>query len=221
MSNQRRQRPFARRNDTPGPGAHEVEAIGNELRALPEWEAPGELWDRVRDRLERETKGDDSPSRRPLHHSPVPVALAAGVALIALAAVLVSVNLTTNNVPPVDGTGFAGERGIVPPAAVDADPRAGNESLDHATVIEALMERSRLAEKRRREVLAFYSPSGPEGLLREHIGGIDATLNEQMFTGEIEPQTRQALLRDRVELMANLTDIERYRQHEFVRQVSF
>ena len=42
-----------------------------------------------------------------------------------------------------------------------------------------------------------------------------------MFAGEIEPKSREALLRDRVDLMANLTDIERYRQHEFVKQVSF
>ena len=139
------------------------------------------------------------------------MALAAGVAVIAAAAVLVSVHLSTDGIETTDDSGIAGDNGT-PPAPVP---------LDRIAIIEALMEQSQLAEERRRAVLAFYSPSGPEQLLRAHIGGIDAALNEQVLVGEIEPKSREALLRDRIDLIADLTDIERYRQHEFVQQVSF
>ncbi len=207
MSKERRPRPFARREHEGVPTALQVDALGNELRALPELEAPNGLWERVRDRLD-----DDAGAPRPQGRwvRQASMAFAASVAVIAAAAILVSVDLSSGDIEPVDNTGVADNR----------TPRV-SESLDHLASIEALMEQSRLAEERRRAVLAFYSPSGPEQVLRAHIGGIDAALNEQMFAGAIEPESREALLRDRVDLIADLTDIERFRQHEFVRQVSF
>ena len=206
MSKERRPRPFARREHEGSPTALQVDALGNELRALPELKAPNGLWERVRDRL------DDAGAPRPQGRwvRQASMAFAAGVAVIAAAAILVSVDLSSGDIEPVGNTGIADNR--TPPVS---------GSLDHLASIEALMEQSRLAEERRRAVLSFYSPSGPEQVLRAHIGGIDAALNEQMFAGAIEPESREALLRDRVDLIADLTDIERYRQHEFVRQVSF
>ncbi|MCE2460706.1 MAG: hypothetical protein J4F38_08010 [Pseudomonadales bacterium] len=211
MSNERRRRPFARREDAGAPADREIDALKNELRALPELEAPGELWEPVHERLGDHESAAEAPS--PLRRGrQTPMALAAGIAVIAAAAVLVSVHLSTGDTETVGKPVIAGDNGT---------PQPVPESPDHAAIIEALLAQSQVAEERRRAVLAFYSPSGPEQVLREQIGGIDAALNEQMFAGKIEPKFRETMLRDRVELIANLTDIERYRQHEIVRQVSF
>ena len=210
MDNQRHLRLFSHRSDTDildaRLDARKVEALGNELRALPELVPPSELWADVRERLDSAI--DDPPARK--HPGRVaPLALAAGVVLFALATVLVSVDL--GDIEPATRDNVALGDTIVPTAQAD-DP-------NHT--IEALMARSRLVEEQRRAVLAFYSTSGPEQVLRVQIGGIDAALNDQILGGEIEPAYRETLLRDRVDLLADLTDIERYRQHEFVRQVSF
>lgn len=215
MDNERRQRPFARRNDAGPPGA---DVLGSELRALPELEAPDHLWRRVREHVDADV--DNTPSARQWHRQ-LPLAAAACVALVALAAVLVTTTPTTDPGVPANGPVTAGNEAIPERPVVVPEVQTGTAPFDHAAIIEALLEQSRLAEQRRRAVLAFYSPAAPERLLRAHIGGIDAALNEQMFAGKIEPRSREALLRDRVGLMADLTDIERYRQHEFVRQVSF
>ena len=203
MDNPRRQQPFARRSDADALDARKVEALENELRALPELEASDELWERVRERLDEDDAAQSPPPR---WRRQAPMAAAASVALIAVAAGLAWVHLDTGNIDPTSDDGLTHR--------VDETP-------DHHALIAALMEQSRLVEERRRAVLAFYSPSAPERLLRAQIGGIDVALNEQMFAGEFEPQSREALLRDRVDLMADLTDIERYRQHEFVQRVSF
>jgi len=191
-------------NDTHTPTPQEVGSLKNELRALPELEAPGELWENVRERLD-EARVIRTPLLRRWSRQ-IPTAAAASVALIAVAAVLMWVHLATGDIE----------------SASDGESTHGvDEPLDHPALIAALMQQSRRAEEHRRAVLAFYSPSAPERLLRAQIGGIDVALNEQMFAGEFEPKSREALLRNRVDLMADLTDIERYRQHEFVRQVSF
>jgi len=184
-----------------------MDALENELRNLPELQAPQGLWERVRERLDED--GDAAGSLPRLWSVQRPLAAAAGIALFAAATVLVSVHLATGDIEAPGGGGTGGV------AQSDTEPP------DHADIIEALMVQSRQAEDRRRSALAFYSPSGPEQVLRAQIGGIDAALNEQVFAGEIELKSRESLLRDRVELMADLTDIERYRQHEFVQQVSF
>lgn len=204
MDDQRRQRPFARRSNADTLDTRKVETLEDELRALPELEAPAVLWERVEGRLDAST----TKSRASRRSSQRPMALAAAVAAIAVAAALVSIHLSTDGDEPTDATEIATMSSTPVP-------------LDRVAIIESLMEQSQLAEERRRAGLVFYSPSGPERLLREQIGGIDATLNEQMFAGRIEPKFRETLLRDRVELIADLTDIERYRQHELVRQVSF
>ena len=204
MDDQRRQRPFARRSDADALDMRKVDVIENELRALPELEAPGGLWEHVRERLDAEA---DHPTPRARYRQ-APLALAASLAIVAVAAVFVSFHLSTG-----DNESAGGE--------VASANVLTREAPEYADIIETLMEQSRQAEERRRAALAFYWPSAPERVLREQIGGIDAALNEQMFTGTVEPKSREALLRDRVTLMADLTDIERYRQHEFVRQVSF
>lgn len=208
MDDPRRQRPFARRNDADALDAHKVEALGNQLRALPELEAPAGLWQHIQTRMDEDGTARTASPRRWSRQAPM--AAAAGIALVAIATV-VAFHFAPRDNAPVGKSEIAGDDAIRPVA----------EPFDHTASIERLMEQSRLAEQRRRAVLAFYSPSAPERLLRAHIGGIDAALNEQIFAGEIEPQSREALLRNRVDLMADLTDIERYRQHEFVQRVSF
>ncbi len=207
MSNERRQRPLARREIADAPAAREPDALDNELRALPDLNAPAGIWERVQERLDGEAARSRSQRR---WGRQAPTAVAAGIAIVAAAAVLVSIHLPSGDVEP----------GGVTEVAANGLPHA-TEPLDRTAAIETLLEESRRAEQRRRAVLAFYSTSGPEQVLRAQIGGIDAALNEQMFAGAIEPKSREALLRDRVDLIADLTDIERYRQHEFVRQVSF
>lgn len=204
MDDQRRRRPSVQSSNTEALDARTVEAIENELRALPELTAPGELWERIRGRLDEDRVTQTQSPRRWSRQTPA--AAAASVALIAVAAVLMWVHLATGDIEPASDGGST---------------HRVDELLDHPALIAALLQQSRQAEERRRAVLAFYSPSAPERLLRAQIGGIDVALNEQMFAGEFEPKSREALLRDRVDLMADLTDIERYRQHEFVQQVSF
>ena len=200
------EQPFVRRRDGGAPAARTTDAIERKLRALPELEAPDSVWGDIRERLDE--KGRMGAPWR----ARSPIAIAASIAMVAAAVVLVSVHLSTADIEPAGNAAVAAANGMVRP-----DPALA----DHSAIIETLMEQSRRAEERRRAVLAFYSPSAPERLLRAEIGGIDAALNEQMFAGKIEPKSREALLRDRVDLMADLTDIERYRQHEFVQQVSF
>lgn len=208
MDNPRRRRPSVHRSGAEALDARKVEALETELRALPDLEAPAELWERIRGHLDEDT--DNSTSRT--RYRQAPMALAASLALLAAAVVLFSFHLSTGD--SESGNGEVASVNVVTTPPV-------HEPRDHADIIETLMEQSRQAEERRRAVLAFYWPSAPERMLREQIGGIDAALNEQMFTETVEPKSREALLRDRVNLMADLTDIERYRQHEFVRQVSF
>ena len=86
--------------------------------------------------------------------------------------------------------------------------------------IAALLERSRAVEAERRATPVVLSPSGVERVLQVRIGGIDALLNEQLLRGT-EPGARQALLRERVELMEDLKHIEHYRRNELFQQAVF
>ena len=88
------------------------------------------------------------------------------------------------------------------------------------TDIAALLERSRAVEAERRATPVVLSPSGVERILQVRIGGIDALHNEQLLQGT-DPDARQALLRERVELMEDLKHIERYRRNELFQQAVF
>ncbi len=228
MTNQKRQRPFARRSDgarsdgarsdgatserarnrvrarfaRANPTAADIEAVKDGLRHLADFEAPPGLYQRICERVDR---GPDAvePSRK-AHRTAMPWAVAASVAAVAVAVVFA-------------WRGSDGPDNARPPQA----PGTAIPDTEQATALAVLMERSRLAEERRRANLVFSASSGPERLLRARIGGIDAILNEQLLSDNVESQARESLLRDRVDLMNTLTDVERYRQHEFVRQVAF
>ena len=93
-----------------------------------------------------------------------------------------------------------------------------DRGIDHD--ITALLERSRAVEAERRATPVVVSPSGVERVLQVRIGGIDAELNEQLLQ-RTDPGARQALLRERVELMEDLKHIERYRRNELFQQAVF
>lgn len=86
--------------------------------------------------------------------------------------------------------------------------------------ITALLERSRAVEAERRATPVVLSPSGVERVLQVRIGGLDALLNEQLLQGT-DPGARQALLRERVELMEDLKHIERYRRDELFQRAVY
>lgn len=193
MNNGQRPRPLARPDGRAEPTAHDIEALGDELRALADFEAPAETYDRIRQRLDTEPVPESRGSRRM-----TPIAMAASVAALAIATVFVWRSAQPDD-PLVTQSGW---------------------NAEHLAALADLMERSRLAEERR-PLIVVDSPAGPERLLRARIGGIDAALNEQLLEDKVELPEREALLRNRVELMNTLADIERYRHHEFVRQVAF
>lgn len=194
MNNRQRPRPLARPDGRAEPTAPDIEALGDELRALADFEAPAGIYDRIRQRLDTEPVPESRGSRRM-----TPIAMAVSVAALAVATVFVWRSSDQPDDSLVAQSGW-------------------NE--EHVAALADLMERSRLAEERR-PLIVVDSPTGPERLLRARIGGIDAALNEQLLEDRVELPEREALLRNRVELMNTLADIERYRHHEFVRQVAF
>lgn len=195
MNNRQRPRPSARPDGRAEPTARDIETLGEELRALGEFATPAGIYDRIRQRLDTEPVPESRRSRR----MTTPIAMAASVAALAVATVFVWRSTEQPDDPPVVRMGWDEEQ---------------------VGALADLMERARLAEERR-PLVVLNSPTGPERLLRARIGGIDAALNDQLLNDRVELPERQALLRDRVELMNTLADIERYRHHEFVRQVAF
>ena len=85
----------------------------------------------------------------------------------------------------------------------------------------ALLERSQRLEASRSTALSL-PPTSTEWLLRARIGGIDASLNDELLHQTTSaPESRERLLRERVELMESLHYLEQYRQRELVRQAVF
>ena len=123
----------------------------------------------------------------------VPLALAAGAMLVGVAASL-----------------FVALRSQAP--ALDATTPGE---------IAVLLERSQRLEASRRGGPSL-PPTSTEWLLRARIGGIDASLNDQLLhRAASAPQSRERLLRERIELMESLHYIEQDRQRELVRQALF
>ena len=99
-------------------------------------------------------------------------------------------------------------------------PESSGVDAVGASEVAVLLERSRRLEARRTPPM--LPPSGAERLLRARIGGIDASLNDQLLqeTASVA-ERRERLLRERVELMESLMYIERDRQRELVHQAVF
>ena len=110
--------------------------------------------------------------------------------------------------------------GVAAALLLAARPESGRVNAVHASAVATLLERSQRLEAHRR--LPMLPPSGAERLLRARIGGIDASLNDQLLqeTAGVA-ERRERLLRERVELMESLMYIERDRRRELVHQAVF
>ena len=95
-----------------------------------------------------------------------------------------------------------------------------------ALELPTLIERSQLAERRRRAV-ALPASTGTEHILRARIGGIDASLNRMLWqeaagrtgaAGAVGTERRNRLLRERVDLLESLRHIEQDRREALYRQ---
>ena len=194
-------------------------AIEAELRALPELEAPGPAWSAIEERLE----AGKHPPRRVgagrggyLDHRKfekqrfLRPALAAGIAVASLigAALLVDED-----------------------AAPLPQQVAGVASPEGEMV--ALMERSRLAETRRRtlpvlEGARLAAAGGVEvsrmearRLLAARIASVDASLNRLATVETADPAARERLWRERAELMDTLMRAEQVQREAFIRRAVY
>ena len=187
-----RSQPPARLDDALRVDAAQQDALDAELRALPELDAPADLWQRIRVRTDAADTTQRVARRRALTRRwQAPLAVAASVLVVCALALHVSLRQ-----PPG------------PSATVDDGD------------LEALLERSRLIEARRRSLPVLVAPTGGERVLRARIGDIDVSLNH-LLLDDNNPQARQRLLQQRVDLLESLMHIEQHRQHELVRHAVF
>ena len=237
----RRRTGFAVFEGKPKTAEQQRQAIESELRALPELEAPGTIWQAIEQRLD----AGDRRQRRFLKR-----AFAAGAVAAALSAVIL---LSLRNPAPAPHQ--------VAGAAVPEELMA------------ELIERSRLAESRRRSLQLFegarlaavqraVSPGavghgaaargvaarganaqeagaqetgawgmeargmeaqGMEArrLLAARIASVDASLNRLATVGAAEPAAQERLWRERVELMDTLMRAEQVQREEFIRRAVY
>lgn len=95
-------------------------------------------------------------------------------------------------------------------------------------LVAELMERSRLAETRRRtlpiiDAKRLPAVQGMEArrLLAERIAAVDASLNRLATNGPAEPMERERLWRERVELMDTLVRAEQVQREELIRRAVY
>ena len=188
--------PFAVLDGKPqGPEARQC-AIEAELEALPDLEAPSQLWDGI----ERRVRGQNM--RRERRTRIAWQALAAGVAAVSLASVVFL---------------FQPEPSSPAVAAASAPVNVG-----------ALMAESRAIESQRRELPVMVLPAGfgaseadARTILAGRIAVVDRSLNELAAAGRIDPTRREALWRERVELMNALMRAEQLQRDEFIRRAVY
>ena len=188
--------PFAVLDGKPeGRGARE-RAIAAELEALPDLEAPSKLWDGI----ERRVRGQNA--RRERRVRTAWQALAASVAAVSLASVVWLFQPETPS-PTV--------------AAATAPVNVG-----------ALMQESLAIESQRRELPVMVLPAGfgateadARTILAGRIATVDRSLNELAAADRVDPAVREALWRERVELMSALMRAEQLQREEFIRRAVY
>lgn len=188
-----RQRPFAVLDGKPGGTGERQRAIEAELRALPDLAAPAELWQGIEQRVQAE-------NARQVHSRTKWQALAAGMAAVSLTAVVLLLK------PEPDAPQVA---------AVAAPAQVGT-----------LMEHSRRIENERRAlpvmpVAASVGPADARTILTQRVALVDQALNSLAAQGRVDPAMRQALWRERVELMNALLQAEQLEQSEFIRRAVY
>ena len=188
--------PFAVLDGKPQGREARQRAIEAELEALPDLEAPSELWDGI----ERRVRGQNA--RRERRVRTAWQALAASVAAVSLASVVWL---------------FQPEPSSPTVAAAQAPVNVG-----------ALMEASRAIESQRRELPVLVLPAGfgtteadARTILAGRIATVDRSLNELAAADRIDPTVREALWRERVELMNALMRAEQLQREEFIRRAVY
>lgn len=186
--------PFAVLDGKPEGRKARQRAIEAELKALPDLEAPSELWDGI----ERRVRGQNA--RRERRVRTAWQALAASVAAVSLASVVWL---------------FQPE----PPARAVASAPVN---------VGALMEESRAIESQRRELPVMVLPAGfgatetdARTILAGRIATVDRSLNALAAADRMDPAVREALWRERVELMNALMRAEQLQREEFIRRAVY
>ncbi len=186
----RQQRPFAVLDGMPGDTGARQRAIGAELRALPDLEAPADLWQGIEQRVRAESAPREGGSRTAWR------ALAAGVAALSLTAVVLLFD------PEPDAPAVA---------SVAAPVQVGT-----------LMEHSRRIETERRALpvmpaAASVRQADARAILTHRVALVDQALNDLAAQERVDPARREALWRERVELMNALVQAEQLERNEFIR----
>ena len=188
--------PFAVLDGKPEGRAARERAIEAELEALPDLEAPSKLWDGI----ERRARGQNARRERRLRTAWQ--ALAASVAAVSLASVVWLFQPETPS-PTV--------------AAASAPVNVG-----------ALMQESLAIESQRRELPVMVLPAGfgateadARTILAGRIATVDRSLNELAAADRVDPAVREALWRERVELMSALMRAEQLQREEFIRRAVY
>ena len=208
----RQQTGFAVLDGRPKTPEQRRQAIEAELKALPELEAPRTIWQALEKRLDAR----DRPQRPVLKR-----ALAAGAAAAVLSA---AVLLSDRNSAPFD-------RNDAPAAHQVAGAMA--PAVVPEVLVAELMERSRLAETRRRALpavddtrLAAAQGAWAQGmeakrLLAARIASVDTSLNRLATLVPADPAAQERLWRERVELMDTLMRAEQVQREEFIRRAVY
>ena len=196
------------------------QAIEAELQALPELEAPATVWAEIAERV-------DARSRRPRRL--LQRACAAGGVAAAAAALAVVFFLPDGNPGLTDGVA-----GPAAPRVAHSKPPA----VPSGELVGELMNRSRLAETRRRFLPVFEAaplaeaaesiaqgtwPQGTEArrLLAARIAAVDASLNRLTTAGLADPSVQERLWRERAELMGTLMRAEQVQREDYFRRAVY
>ena len=188
--------PFAVLDGKPrGPDARQ-RAIEAELEALPDLEAPSELWHGI----ERRVRGQNA--RRERRTRMAWQALAASVAAVSLASVVWL---------------FQPEPSAPTVAATLAPVNVG-------VLMEA--SRAIESQRRELPVMVLPAGFGAteadaRTILAGRIATVDRSLNELAAADRIDPAVRAALWRERVELMNALMRAEQLQREEFIRRAVY
>ena len=188
--------PFAVLDGKPEGREARQRAIEAELEALPDLEAPSALWDGI----ERRVRGQNA--RRERRVRTAWQALAASVAAVSLASVVWL---------------FQPEPTSPTVAAASAPVNVG-----------ALVEASQALESQRRELPVMDLPAGfgasetdARTILAGRISTVDRSLNDLATADRFDPVVREALWRERVELMNALMRAEQLQREEFIRRAVY
>lgn len=172
------------------------QAIEAELRALPELEAPGAVWQAIEQRLDAARRPERPYFRR---------ALAAGFAAAALTAGALL---------------FYGSPVPAPQQLANAVPSEAEVAalMERSRLVET---RRRILPRTGGARLAAVREFEARRLLAARIASVDASLNRLATVGPQDPVAHERLWRERVELMDTLMRAEQVQREELIRRAVY